>query len=318
MPRQWSIRQTALGALAALLIGVFVPMNLFSRVLPLAWLVNVTDNAHNILFVDQIGSAIGAYDFFGFPWHWSAAGLAAAGPTRTSDRRVIRGIHVLGLAAIALSAVTVRATEFYATRYQSLPVLDWLESRPPLAEAANVPASDDLARGLVRALPLLTIREDARPELPSFSPPAVHQRTMGGVRDASRIELGSPGAFESGQVPVRARLDVIVFNRTLRAAAWSELMAREMDIRDPDSGFSQVVVAGPEEQDGVWLLAPRQGGGTATVAGHRGPVGFMLQVFLRSETTDPAELVDLNARAETIARQGAADWSDWLTRQLSA
>ena len=103
---------------------------------------------------------------------------------------MIRGIHVLGLAAIALSAVTVRATEFYATRYQSLPVQDWLESRPPLAEAANVPASDDLARGLVRALPLLTIRDDARPE-PLY--PAVHQRTMGGVRDASRIELGHQG-----------------------------------------------------------------------------------------------------------------------------
>lgn len=232
---------------------------------------------------------------------------------------MIRGIHVLGLAAIALSAVTVRATEFYATRYQSLPVQDWLESRPPLLEAANLPASDDLARGLIRALPLLIIREDARPELPSFSPPAVHQRTMGGVRDASRIELGSPGVFGTGQLPpIRARLDVIVFNRALRAAAWSQLMAREMDIRDPDSGFSQVVVAGPEEQDGVWLLAPRQGGGTATVAGYRGPVGFMLQIFLRSETTDPAELADFNGRAETIARQAAADWSAWLTRQLSA
>ncbi|HLZ29334.1 MAG TPA: glycosyltransferase family 87 protein [Chloroflexota bacterium] len=67
LPRPWSIRQTALGALAALLIGVFVPMNLFARILPLGWLVNVTDNAHNILFVDQIGSAIGAYEFFGFP-----------------------------------------------------------------------------------------------------------------------------------------------------------------------------------------------------------------------------------------------------------
>jgi hypothetical protein len=67
LPRPWGIRQTALGALAALFIGVFVPMNLFSRILPLGWLVNVTDNAHNILFVDQIGSAIGAYDFFGFP-----------------------------------------------------------------------------------------------------------------------------------------------------------------------------------------------------------------------------------------------------------
>jgi Glycosyltransferase family 87 len=67
LPRPWSIGQTALGGLAALLIGVFVPMNLFARVLPLGWLVSVTDNAHNILFVDQIGQAIGAYDFFGFP-----------------------------------------------------------------------------------------------------------------------------------------------------------------------------------------------------------------------------------------------------------
>jgi hypothetical protein len=232
---------------------------------------------------------------------------------------VIRGIHVLGLVAIALSAVSVRATEFYATRYQSLPVLDWLESRPPLAESANLPASEDLARGMSRALPLLTIQQDAQPLLPAFSPPAILQRTMGGVRDASRIELGSPGAFQAGQVPVRARLDVIVFNRTLRAAAWSGLMAREMDILDPDSRLNQAVMAGPDEQDGVWLVAPRSGGGVATVAGHRGPVGFVLQVtLLRSKTADAAELADLTARAETIARQGAADWSGWLTRQLGA
>ena len=44
--------------------------------------------------------------------------------------------------------LSVRATEFYATRYQSLPVLDWLESRPPLAESADLPAAADLARGL--------------------------------------------------------------------------------------------------------------------------------------------------------------------------
>ena len=67
LPRAWSVGQTALGALAALLIGVFVPMNLAARALPIGWLLTVTDNAHNILFVDQIGSAIGAYEFFGFP-----------------------------------------------------------------------------------------------------------------------------------------------------------------------------------------------------------------------------------------------------------
>jgi hypothetical protein len=232
---------------------------------------------------------------------------------------VIRGIHVLGLVAIALSATSVRATEFYATRYQSLPVLDWIESRPPLAESANIPAAADLARGLARTVPLLTIRDDARPHLPAFSPPAILQRTMGGVRDASRIVLGSPGVFPPDTVPVQARLDVIVFNRTLRAAAWSGLMAREMDILDPESRLNQTVVAGPDEPDGVWLVAPRAGGGIATVAGHRGPVGFVLQVTLRrSETADAADLADLSARAEIIARQAAADWSDWLARQLSA
>jgi hypothetical protein len=240
---------------------------------------------------------------------------------------VIRGIHVLGLVAIALGASSVRATEFYATRYQSLPVFDWLESRPPLVESANLPASADLARGLARALPLLTIQQDARPELPAFSPPAIYQRTMGGVRDASRIELGSPGAFQAdpdpdpdpGKMPVRARLDVIVFNRTLRARAWSELMGREMDILDPDTRLNQAVMTGPDEQDAVWVVAPRAGSGIATVVGHRGPVGFALQVtLLRSQSDDPAALADLSARAEAIARQGATAWTDWLSGQLSA
>jgi hypothetical protein len=67
LPRAWSLGQTALGAASAVLIGVFVPMNLAARVLPIGWLLSVTNNAHNVLFVDQIGSAIGAYEFFGFP-----------------------------------------------------------------------------------------------------------------------------------------------------------------------------------------------------------------------------------------------------------
>jgi hypothetical protein len=67
LPYPWGAGQTVLGGVSALLIGVFVPMNLFARVLPIPWLLNATGNAHNILFVDQIGSAIGAYEFFGFP-----------------------------------------------------------------------------------------------------------------------------------------------------------------------------------------------------------------------------------------------------------
>ena len=50
-----------------LLVGVFVPMNLVARVLPIDWLLSLTQNADNVLFVDQIGQAIGAYNFFGLP-----------------------------------------------------------------------------------------------------------------------------------------------------------------------------------------------------------------------------------------------------------
>jgi hypothetical protein len=67
LPQPWTVGQTVLGAASALLIGVFVPMNLAARVLPISWLLSVTNNAHNVLFVDQIGQAIGAYQFFGFP-----------------------------------------------------------------------------------------------------------------------------------------------------------------------------------------------------------------------------------------------------------
>ncbi len=195
---------------------------------------------------------------------------------------MIRGVHALAICAIVLGGVSVRATEFYATRYQSLPVLDWVESRPPLAESADLPAAVDLARGLSRALPLLTIR------------------------------------YEETRIPILARLDTIVFNRGLRAAAWSELMGYEMDVRDPETGDAQVRLAGPDEVDGVWLVAPPRSGGVATIAGHRGPVGFMLQVtFARPGKGDPAELADISARAEAAARQASADWTAWLESQLS-
>ena len=231
---------------------------------------------------------------------------------------MIQGVHVLAVSAIVLTALSVRATELYTTRYQSLPVQDWLESRQPFAQSVAVPAATDLARGLVRALPLLVIRSDAQTFLPMFAPPAFFQRTIGGVRDAARIELGSPGAYKPGEVPVRARLEVIVFNRVQSAAGWAELMAREMDIRDPE-GAAQARTSGPDEADGVWVIAPRSGGGVATVAGHRATVGFALQVaYLRRDSDDPARLADLSSRAEVAARQAADDWSGWLVQQLRA
>jgi hypothetical protein len=68
LPRRWGLGQTVLAGLAAVLIGVFVPMNVAARALPFTWLLSVTGNSNNSLFVDQIGSAIGPYEFFGFPF----------------------------------------------------------------------------------------------------------------------------------------------------------------------------------------------------------------------------------------------------------
>jgi hypothetical protein len=230
---------------------------------------------------------------------------------------MFRGVHVLALAAVLLSAVAVRASESYATRYQTLPVLDWLESRPPLVESANVPPAADLARGLQRAIPLLTIRDDARPWMPVFGPPAVVQRTMGGVRDASRILLASPGAITLDTAPVQARLDVVVFDRAIRAAGWAELMGREMDVRDPSNGLYQNRVSGPDEGDGVWVVQPKVTGGIATVVGRRSAVGFVLQIsFLAPDPISPVEVADLDARAVSAALEATSTWSSWLDPQL--
>jgi len=232
----------------------------------------------------------------------------------------LRGVHVLGLLGILLAGVAVHATEVYSGRYETLPAVDWLESRPPLAESSNVPAAADLARGLAAFVPLLVIRDDAHPQLPVFGPPSSLERTVGGVRDASRIMLGTPGDYQSNQVPITARLDVIVFDRTQRAAEWSELMGRAMDLQDPESGIGQERLAGPDETDGVWVPAPDRGrpeGGTGTVVGRRGTVGFVVQVnFLHLPGADVAREVDQSGRAEAMARQTAAAWTAWLVQQL--
>lgn len=241
--------------------------------------------------------------------------------------RSVRGIHAVGLFGIILSLLAIRGTELYTHRFQSLPALDWLESRPPFTESTDVPPASDLARGLARTMPLLVVGEDARPWLPVFGPPAAIQRSMGSVRDASRIVLVSPGAASLDGAPITVRLYTVVFSRTLRAEEWTELMGREMDIRDPDSGLTQARITGPDEADSVWVVSPRQTGGIATIVGHRGPVGFDLQVTLgprqpvfspESNSLAGPESLELSARAESLARQSAGAWSAWVNEQLSA
>jgi len=67
-PVRWPTRLLIVGGLAALLVGVFLPMNVMGRLLLLGPLLDLTHNAQNPLFGDApAGVGIGVYDFFGFP-----------------------------------------------------------------------------------------------------------------------------------------------------------------------------------------------------------------------------------------------------------
>ena len=60
-------------------------------------------------------------------------------------------------------------------------------------------------------------------------------------------------------------------------------------------------------------------GGVASVSGHRGPVGFFLQMtYQRPGATRSEDFIDLSARAEAAARRAASDWTAWLEGQLAA
>lgn len=229
--------------------------------------------------------------------------------------------RLMAVVAIGLGLLALRACERYTSEYQTLPALDWLESRPPLAESADVPSALELARGAARVLPLLQIRDDARPFLPGLGPPSLSRRTIGGVRDAAIIQVGTP---EMPRPRLQVTLRVTVFYRAVRAAAWTSLLDHEFDLRDPGTGTAQLRLTGADadQADRVWITHPGESsGGESTVVGARGPVVFELQVLDQrpgsSGDLSQPEALDLSARAEQIARQVATDWTTWLLPQLS-
>lgn len=228
--------------------------------------------------------------------------------------------RLLALFALGLGMIALRACERYAQEYQTLPVVDWLEAHPPLSEAEDVPTAADLARGLAEAAPYLPLRSDAAPYSPDVAPPGRAQLTASGVRDAARLVLDSvPNAITPDEARVSLSLDVDVFYRSPRAAAWTELLTRELDIRDPQTGALQFRTGGPDEPDRVWVTVPREvvaHSGEATVLGHRGPVSFELKArLLRPTADDPRQLVELAGRAEALARTTTATWTAWLVHQ---
>lgn len=226
--------------------------------------------------------------------------------------------RVVALLAIGLGLLALRACERYTSEYQTLPAIDWLESRAPLAESGDVPAAADLARGAARVFPLLVIRDDARPYVPGLGPPSLSRRTIGGVRDAALIQVGTA---EPSRPALQITLRVAVFFRGERAAAWTSLLDHEFDLRDPGSGTAQLRLTGAEAADRVWVTHPGEtSGGEATVVGTRGPVTFELQALAQNRgpgDPTPAEALDLSARAERLAREFATDWTTWLEQRLT-
>ena len=220
-------------------------------------------------------------------------------------------MRTLVLASIVLGAMALRATERYTGQYQSLPVLDWLEAQPPVEEARRLPSAADLAHGFLNAEPVLVIGDDVRPYVPQLGPPAVSQRSIGGVRDAARIQLRT---LPEAAVRVTLTASVSVFHRAVRAAGWASLLGHELDLRDPETGSHQLRVS-----DSVWLTQPglNVDGGEATVVGVRGPIVYEVraQVAAAGGPTPP-DYLDLSARAESIARRAAIGWIAWLDQQL--
>jgi hypothetical protein len=222
--------------------------------------------------------------------------------------------------ALGLGLLALRGCERYTTEYQTLPVLDWLESRPPLYEAGRLPPAADLARGLARVRPYLAVTSDVAAFEPIFAPPGVAQRRASGVRDAATIQLGTADAAPNAD-QVALNLSVVVFNRAVRAAAWAELTGRELDVRDPVDLLRQFRLDGSDQPDTVWLAHPGEAPprtGVATLVGRRGPLAYTLRATSQRPTAaDPDDRLELAARAEAMVRQAAADWTAWVASQAS-
>jgi hypothetical protein len=226
--------------------------------------------------------------------------------------------RLLGLLAIGLGMITLRGCERYAQEYHTLPQVDFVESLPWVSMAESVPAASDLAFGIGTVASSLPLRQDVEPYVPQVAPPGRNQRTASGVRDAARVTFGTtpnmPGARDQQTTLI---FSVIVFYSDLRANAWFELLTREMDIRNPDTGALQLRSSGPEAgSKRVWITLPHEaltGTGEASVIGTRGPVLYQLRVQLhRSDATSQEALLDLASQAEVLARQTAAGWEGWL------
>jgi hypothetical protein len=247
-------------------------------------------------------------------------------PKVASTARAAAWWRLVAVAAVGLAFTAVRACERYVAEYQTFPAVDWLEARPPLDEAGSIPPAATLSQSAVYVLPQLPVREGPVPFLPAFVPPGFVVRSVSGVRDAAQLVKATPG-LESApgkylRDGVSLRLAVVVFHRTVRAAAWADLGTIQLDLRSGSAGRREFRTSGPETRDTVWVRKPplepgeKWPQGTATVVGYRGPISFEIQATsVRPSSTDLRDSVELSARAESLARRFTEEWTAWLAAQ---
>jgi hypothetical protein len=244
----------------------------------------------------------------------------------TSSARGAAWWRLLAIVAVVLGFTSAHACERYVAEFQTFPAVDWLEAQPPLDEAAGIPPAATVIQTAAYVVPQLPIREGPLPFLPTFVPPSIVVRSVSGVRDAAQVVKGIPSAeaFPGRDLQDGAslRLAVVVFHRTVRAAAWADLRSIQLDLRRGNEGRREFRTSGPESRDMVWVRKPglepgeQWPYGTATVVGYRGPIGFEMQATsVRQGSTDLRDMVDLSARAEALARRFAVEWTAWLAAE---
>lgn len=236
--------------------------------------------------------------------------------------------RALAAGALVLAVLFGRACERYVPRYQTLPVLDWLQASPLLDQAAAIPPAQDLANGMISVEPRIPYFWDEYTEFSTtfLSGTSVVVRAMGGLRDAGVLRKENP-APTGRPVPITApdqtslHLYVLVFHSADLASAWVDLRSLELDNGQPGYLYGSYRITGPDQPNRLWITRTAPGptepqAGHALLVSRRGPVAFEVRIVeTRPSSRDPRDISDLNARAADLARSAAKQWSDWLVTQ---
>ena len=236
--------------------------------------------------------------------------------------------RVLAAGALVMAVLFGRACERYVPRYQTLPVLDWLQASPLFDQAAAIPPAQDLADGMIDVEPRIPYYWDEYTVFSTtfLSGTSTVVRAMGGLRDTGVLRkenpapTGRPGPITAPD-QTSLLLNVLVFHGADQASAWVDLRSLELDIGRHDYLYGSFRITGPDEPDRLWITRATPGpaepqAGHALLVARRGPVAFEVRtVETRPSSRDPRDIPDLNARAADLARSAAKQWSDWLMTQ---